>query len=1177
MSAEDKTVLDGEETVLESEATLYEATLYDAAVNGNNEKPSDNSEIKKGNIILDTYLIDSDTIKGGMGSVWRVHHNNWNVDLAMKRPLPKFFSGEDSKKNYIQECETWISMGLHPNVVSCYYVREIYGVPTIFSEWMNGGSLDELIKSEKLYSGNETEQKKRILDIAIQFARGLNYAHNAGIIHQDVKPANLMMNKDGEAKVTDFGLAKARAVLTVYEGDFIADNGATLFSESGGYTPAYCSMEQMDGKVLTRKTDIYSWAVSVMEMYIGKRLWANGVVAGLNCQEFLEQTRVSMPESMKDLLRKCLDSKPENRPQNFTEIESELKEIYRAETDDEYPRLELGSASETADSLNNQALSFLDLGKTFEAERLFDKAQTLDRNNLNVIYNRLLLLWRTGKINDLEVLGEFISSKQNIANSSESDYLLAQIYLECGKGEKALELLKPLEDQYKTESEYLDCVDKARSYKFEQTERERRDKQHYIFNRFVCSKDEKLDLVEEGKNTVLKNENLPLQKQKITLDISPDNVIEACFSDDGKFAAVVNKFGYVVQVFDTTAGRVVRKSACKYSAVAGGLRFSGQGRYLVSFSVDKTACICDMNNNFKLIACLKFDEVPYGHIAVSPDGKLAVAGFNSGRISTYRVSTGEKIRDYRVGISNVEFTEISPNKKFAVCCCKDGIAYIIRLSNGQCVYSVDRSNQKPILRIKEVEFSPDGKRLIYLTSVPDNSAYPYEVIQELPDFDYNGALRLARIKNSESRIKETREFERNLSLAQEAYYKKLYSDVLMYLDKARSVKGMQYDKRICELNEKIKGHANCVGIRSSWKIGTFEVCTQKGAKTHDMDASVNGLLIADCGDKFHTKIIDCNTGEDKFTIDFPGKSIVSSIVIDLRFSHDGKKVLGVMQNKIVKLWDAETGKYEGGFYEENVQWHPNCTIFSPDGNYVLISNLYGFSVWDSKSKRHIRDVICDGETKNITFDKSGKKVMVLSKTLSLWDFQTGNLIKNYGDVFNTYTVAISPDNRTFVAGIKYGKAAIFDIKTGNQIKLLNIDGDNWGLDYACYIQNGRLIALRYGGKSLTVCDSETGECVYSFNNFGQHDVITTVMSPDGQYLYASHEDGTVTRWYIDYIYETGSFAETVFEEENDSAAEVIICRDCKKPFIAVSPEDDLCDECKKKRADVLDDILKLFN
>ena len=160
MSAEDKTVLDGEETVLESEATLYEATLYDAAVNGNNEKPSDNSEIKKGNIILDTYLIDSDTIKGGMGSVWRVHHNNWNVDLAMKRPLPKFFSGEDSKKNYIQECETWISMGLHPNVVSCYYVREIYGVPTIFSEWMNGGSLDELIKSEKLYSGNETEQKR---------------------------------------------------------------------------------------------------------------------------------------------------------------------------------------------------------------------------------------------------------------------------------------------------------------------------------------------------------------------------------------------------------------------------------------------------------------------------------------------------------------------------------------------------------------------------------------------------------------------------------------------------------------------------------------------------------------------------------------------------------------------------------------------------------------------------------------------------------------------------------------------------------------------------------------------------------------------------------------------------------------------------------------------------------
>ena len=93
-------------------------------------------------MILDTYKVTSDAISGGMGSVWRVHHNSWNTDLAMKRPQPRFFAegGYAKKAQFVSECENWINLGLHPNIVSCYYVREIGGVPTIFSEWMNGGT-----------------------------------------------------------------------------------------------------------------------------------------------------------------------------------------------------------------------------------------------------------------------------------------------------------------------------------------------------------------------------------------------------------------------------------------------------------------------------------------------------------------------------------------------------------------------------------------------------------------------------------------------------------------------------------------------------------------------------------------------------------------------------------------------------------------------------------------------------------------------------------------------------------------------------------------------------------------------------------------------------------------------------------------------------------------------------
>ncbi|MBO4837516.1 MAG: protein kinase, partial [Clostridia bacterium] len=238
----------------------------------------------RGSVLLDAYRIESDPIHGGMGSVWRVRHTEWNTDLAMKRPQPQMFADDASKRNFINECQCWIDLGLHPNIVSCYYVREIDGVPAIFSEWMENGSLENRIQDGSLYAGTDAEQQARLMDIAIQYARGLHYAHEQGLIHQDVKPDNLLLTKDYQAKAADFGLARARAVLTVREQP--ANDGATHMAASGGYTPAYCSMEQMDGKPLTRRTDIYSWAVSVMEMYLGGRPWQNGVVAGMSCRSY---------------------------------------------------------------------------------------------------------------------------------------------------------------------------------------------------------------------------------------------------------------------------------------------------------------------------------------------------------------------------------------------------------------------------------------------------------------------------------------------------------------------------------------------------------------------------------------------------------------------------------------------------------------------------------------------------------------------------------------------------------------------------------------------------------------------------------------------------------------------------------------------------------------------------
>ena len=176
--------------------------------------------IKKGVPLLDLYVVESDPYAGGMGQVWRVRHKGWNADLAMKQPKRDMFQNKADKEKFVHECEEWINLGLHPHIVSCYYVREINGILSVFAEWMDGGSLHSWVSDGRLYEGGEAVALPRILDIAIQFARGLHYAHFAnekGLIHQDVKPDNLMLTADGMAKVSDFGLANARAVLISHE------------------------------------------------------------------------------------------------------------------------------------------------------------------------------------------------------------------------------------------------------------------------------------------------------------------------------------------------------------------------------------------------------------------------------------------------------------------------------------------------------------------------------------------------------------------------------------------------------------------------------------------------------------------------------------------------------------------------------------------------------------------------------------------------------------------------------------------------------------------------------------------------------------------------------------------------------------------------------------------------
>ena len=339
--------------------------------------------------------------EGGFGRVYKVWHLGWNREMAVKVAREQVFTTQAQKDVFTRECETWVDLGLHMHIAACHYVRDLGGVPRVFSEYAPAGTLQDWISSKRLYQGTEKNVLARIFDISIQFAWGLHYAHEHGVIHQDVKPLNALMWDDETLKVSDFGLAGARTKSGL---ETVADTKQSILVSSGPMTPPYCSPEQKAGEKLGRGTDIWSWVVSVLQMFAGEITWESGVVAPQALELYLENGGEidgipAMPNKLAQLIRGCFKQQQSERIRTMLECAEAIIEIYRSEIGNPYNR-NPSTVVEDADSLNNKALSFIDLGKSTQARDLLQKALARNRNHIKATYNYGLLRWRAAEITD---------------------------------------------------------------------------------------------------------------------------------------------------------------------------------------------------------------------------------------------------------------------------------------------------------------------------------------------------------------------------------------------------------------------------------------------------------------------------------------------------------------------------------------------------------------------------------------------------------------------------------------------------------------------------------------------------------------------------------------------------------------------------------------------------------
>lgn len=287
---------------------------------------------QSGDLLLDEFEVLKILGRGGMGEVFLVRRLCTGDLFAVKTSRHSETRDDHREHLFLNELRVWLELPLHPHLCACNFFRTIDDRTAIFGEYVDGQSLREWIDNENQRSVTT------ILDIAIQFAWGLHAAHTQSVVHQDVKPANVLLTGDGCAKVTDFGLARAREIRGITT---LSDPGSdSSFPWNQGMTLAYCSPEQALRKKLTYKTDIWSYGLSVLHMFLGHLTWNVGALADdlleMVCQDPLSP---DIPPDVAAVLCRCFKKNPKDRWESMDVIADELQKVYEKLTQQVYERV----------------------------------------------------------------------------------------------------------------------------------------------------------------------------------------------------------------------------------------------------------------------------------------------------------------------------------------------------------------------------------------------------------------------------------------------------------------------------------------------------------------------------------------------------------------------------------------------------------------------------------------------------------------------------------------------------------------------------------------------------------------------------------------------------------------------------------------------------------------------